>query len=66
MFQFKHAVRANDLTIKKLIAAANHFGVEEVNWTFGWLDGGRVVFAFDTKERLDAFRTLVWIHGISN
>jgi hypothetical protein len=66
MLPFKHTVRATDSTINRLIAAANHFGIEEVDWTYEWSDGGRAVFSFDSEEKRNAFKFLVWGHQISN
>lgn len=64
MFLFKHRVQANDLTINELKAAASHFGIEGANWDYHWLDGGRVVFRFDTEERYNAFRMLVLFNDV--
>ena len=59
MFPFRHKVRANDVTINGYIQDANRFGTEGENWTYEWMDGGRVVFAFDTEERRNTFRFAV-------
>jgi hypothetical protein len=64
-FPFEYIVYANDRTIKKLTDAASHFGTEGQNWTYQWLDGGRVKFAFDTDVHRNAFKCLVWLHQIS-
>jgi hypothetical protein len=66
MFPFRNPVHANDITINEHIKAANHFGIQDVNWTYEWADGSRAIFWFDTEERRASFKCLVWLHQISN
>jgi len=56
MLPFQCVIRANDRTIKEYVRRANYLGVEEVNWTWEWADGGRAVFKFDTELRLWLFK----------
>jgi hypothetical protein len=66
MFPFRLTVPANDITINEYVKAASHFGIQDVNWTYEWADGGRAIFAFDTEERKVRFKCLIWLHQISN
>ena len=62
MFSFRHVVKVSDATIGDFIRMAHHFGIEEANWNYQWLDGGRIAFSFDTEDRYNAFRMLVLLY----
>jgi hypothetical protein len=60
MLPFKQVIWANDRTIKEYIWIAGYIGVEDVNWTWKWADGGRAIFRFDTERRLWSFKFMTW------
>jgi hypothetical protein len=57
-FPFVETITANDNTIDRLHLIANACGIEDLDWTWEWRDGGKVSFKFRDESQFTAFR--VW------
>jgi hypothetical protein len=55
-FPFVETVAANDKTIGRLLQLANACGIEDLDWTWEWRDGGKASFKFRDEAQFTAFQ----------